>query len=631
MGGGDVRTSETLGPSVLQTLRSAAAWIADELGKARELTAVCVDVTGGVCGWLSAPNASPAIVLAALQQQSTSAGSGAMGEPTGPTATFGMLGDAPLGPGSDRSIEALAPFDASARSGLYKLTKQATGETATARKQRLAVLSVPDAAVRILLDELDRLRIDVEAVLSLWHATAAAWDPGRAGRESADAGVSSNGQASVADSAPPVTATVLVEPTGRLVWSWSVAGDLLAAGSMRLRVQQRTHSGTDQSGTGGDQRVPKMADPAAIGPLPSFDTGVVISESVGEGAATPGTDGATGTRAARRIRQADPVTPTGAIDESVVGCSAEQVGRLVMDWLAWSAQLGVTPDRVVCIGVETVTMTATGEQSSLAASISRAWPGATMDAVTHHDPIGATLTRLRTLHGLGVAQRGVQVTGGETVKALNNPQAGMVSLARRAGRVDKMLYRWAALGIALGAAAVFFFAHRLDRATRGASDKLAQMKIERIELLKSVEEIVPGISTRGSTALDELQGKLVQAKDEREKLRREPAILPEVLRVMTALNSDPDPERPELFTKLHVQQFELSSLIPGSLTMMVPYNDRVDRDIPVDLWKELVKLPGVMNWSSGDWQGPQVGDRRKYIFEGRWPERPLAGTPGGKP
>lgn len=628
LGGADAGASTSLAPSPVQTLRSAAAWVADELGKYRELAAVCVDVSGGVCGWLSAPSSAPAVVLAALQQHSTTSqpsGSAFGPESTTPAPSFGLLGDAPLGPGTDRSIEALAPFEAPAQSGLTSLTRKATGDTlAAAQKRRLAVLSIPDAAVRVFLDELDRLRIEVEAVLSLWHATAAAWDAGRPGRgSSADA--SSNGRSSassIADAAPPVTATVLIEPNGRLLWSWSMAGDLLAAGSMRLRVNHRAPGPAADATAGSESRVYSPPAPdESIAPLPGYEP-LTASES-------PST---TATQAARRVTS--PSTAVMSEEHAVVDCSRAQIGRLVMDWLGWSAQLGVTPDRIVCLGVETASESTTGEPSTLASSLAEAWPGATVDVVSHHDPIGATLSRLRTLPDLGrshVPATTSSEAGAAPVKfAADNPQAGLLSLSHRAGRNDRTLYRWIALGVGLLALAVFFGAYRLDRATRGAADKLAELKAERVELLKSVEDVAPGISTRASSALDELQGKLIQARDEKTKLRREPALLPEIVRVMQALNTDPS------YEKLQITQFELSSLVPGTLSMWVPYNDTADRDIPVFFWQELVKLPGVIEWSSGDWEPrPPTDGRRKYVFEARWPlpaPTPPPGTvPGGKP
>lgn len=584
-----------------QTLRSAAAWVADEMGPARELAAVCVDVTGGVCGWLSAPDASPSVVIAALQQQTTSMSS-YTGESSAAPVTFGLLGDAPLGPGSDRSIEALAPFEASRSRGvLAKLTTKAAGDAPATRKRRLAVLSIPDAPVRVFLDELDRLKIDAGAVLSLWHTIAAAWDPGRPTRDGSRPDASTNGHSTVADSAQPVTATVLIEPSGRLLWSWSASGDLLAAGSMKLRVHHRVSS-------------------AAAASAGSGDAGTLALMDLEQHPSSPAEHGA------RRIAGTGTLDASG--EQAVVDVSAAQIGRLTMDWLAWSAQLGLTPDRIVCMGADAEAISATGDPVSLAQSLAEAWPGATVDVVSHRDPIGATLSRVRMLPNLGAPQASPAAAGPDrpAARPAMNPQAGLVQLSGRAGRADRSLYRWVALGIALLAGAVFFGAYRLDRATRGAGDKLAQMKADRVDLLKTVDDVVPGISTRPSTALDELQGKLVQAREEMNKLKREPALLPEIVRVMTALNADP-----EKFEKLQIVQFELSTLVPGTLTMMVPYNDPVERDYPAEFWQShLSKLPGAINWSSGDYQGPVVGDRRKYIFEGRWPapaSPPTGGTP----
>src|SRR5690606_3388892 len=63
-----------------------------------------------------------------------------------------------------------------------------------------------------------------DRVLSLWHAMAAAWDARPTLSDSPDV---------VTTTSPPM-AVLLVDPGGRVLWAWSQAGHLLAAGTIRL-------------------------------------------------------------------------------------------------------------------------------------------------------------------------------------------------------------------------------------------------------------------------------------------------------------------------------------------------------------------------------------------------------------
>jgi hypothetical protein len=119
-------------------------------------------------------------------------------------------------PSTDEStVQAIAAAPAKAR------------RNAVERAGRLAVVALPDVAVRLVLDELDDRGIGVERVTSLWHAMALAWDPGRRSGAAGDA-IEVEG---------PASAVVLIdaaEGAGRLVWCWARGGSLVAGGSMRL-------------------------------------------------------------------------------------------------------------------------------------------------------------------------------------------------------------------------------------------------------------------------------------------------------------------------------------------------------------------------------------------------------------
>jgi hypothetical protein len=212
-------------------ISDAAAWTAERAmrgdGPRGEVALLVVDVEAGACAWLTVPSSDESVVAAALAQggEGGSPGTGAWAPPT-PT---------------ESSVQALAAPPERGRNG--KAARSAGSV------QKLAVVAVPDVSARLFIDALDDRGVFVDRAVSLWHAMAMAWDP--AGPA---AGSRLSGQ-DVASSAP-VTGIVVVDPVGRLVWSWSRAGELLAAGSLRL-VQDR--AGNDSALVVGKPEVGRLA------------------------------------------------------------------------------------------------------------------------------------------------------------------------------------------------------------------------------------------------------------------------------------------------------------------------------------------------------------------------------------
>lgn len=600
--------------SPVHSLRAAAAWVAEELGRVRELAAICVDPAGGVCGWLSTPSTSPEIVIAALQQaQNSNMIPGVAEAPAG--SGFSLLGDGPLGPGSDRSIEALAPIDAKPASPLLARFSRNGQKSATVGKRRLAILSIPDAAARVFIDELDKLKIEVHSVMSLWHAAAASWDPGRPANSSRRGKSDENGadqpnSAEVVASSSPPTAVLLIEPSGRVVWTWSIGGDLVAAGSMRARVHPRGLPPVTTGASGA---------PLPAGPLPGDPQSVAPLDLEG---APP---------AARRIGESTIIEPPPL---PVIQYGEPEIGRLVMDWLSWSAQLGISPERIICLGPETTP----GRDASLAATLSeslaRAWPGATADVAVYDDPVGATLNRLRGLDNLGITQfRPGHLAPSQAVTTAD-PRAGLVSLSRRPGRATRSIYRWGTLATLVASACIFFLARRLESTTHDAAEQLDEIKAARTELLKTVETVDPllkGISTR-TGAYDEMQHKLRIARDERTKLTRERPILPELLRLLRNMDG--------LDVDVQIQQIEIGTA-RAYMTVTLPYT-QVDRYKIPDFYKKLQSDPELeMHWRSGDFEGDLIPSpdkngvpmpsRRKHWFEGLWLDKSAPIAPGPAP
>lgn len=113
------------------------------------------------------------------------------------------------------------------------------------------------------------------------------------------------------------------------------------------------------------------------------------------------------------------------------GVRPEHISRLAMDWLAWAAQLGRCPARLVCVGKldEGLTLAELGH------ALARTWGGATVDAVEDDDPIGTTLRRCVAAPA-----------------SIDDPRTGLVRLSNRPGRVHRAMWRWGAIAIAMLAA-----------------------------------------------------------------------------------------------------------------------------------------------------------------------------------
>jgi hypothetical protein len=204
---------------------SAASWISSKAGPGGRISALVLDADGGVCSWATVPERDLGVVETVVRQQSEGLGDPRSSDQTDAGSSSGSGVVWFYAPGtSDSTIQPLGatPVD--------------PGSEADAR-ERAAVLSVGDGIGRVLIDRIDRLGIETTVACTIWHAMASAWDPATAWKSRAPS------TGNVVESEPGVVAVVLVEPSGRLLWSWTRGGRLLAAGSQRL---PRMGGGDDQ-------------------------------------------------------------------------------------------------------------------------------------------------------------------------------------------------------------------------------------------------------------------------------------------------------------------------------------------------------------------------------------------------
>lgn len=193
----------------------AAGWVRERLANTRSTSSIamlCVDAEGTACTWLSSPTAEREVVSAVARFGASPDGSRGGGNPVdfyAPSDSEATIQAVDEDPGLKRSKAALA-----------------------AGAKRRAVLSVSDAPARAMIDGLDALGVPVEAAAGVAHLMAMVWDPGsKVGRASLV-----EGGADVATDAGPVTAILMQDGAGRLLWCWSRGGRMLACGAVRLRV-----------------------------------------------------------------------------------------------------------------------------------------------------------------------------------------------------------------------------------------------------------------------------------------------------------------------------------------------------------------------------------------------------------
>jgi len=305
-------------PPLRQVAAEAADWLSSR-APSRRVHRVVLDVDEARCLWIVTPSREAAVVAAAVRQRRADWGeadlAGELVQPLVAESRRGGLHDLPL-------LRYLAP----------RAERGDGGGSA-------AVLEAPDAAVKLWLDALDARSFRVGEVASLWHLMA---------RRSSETG------------GDEVTATVLADRPGRLVWVWSQAGDLLAAGAASM----------------------PHPDPSAEGDA------------------------------------ADAARPAA--------------GRLALDWLTWSAQLGVAPGRVEVVAASKGSLI-----ERLRGAIEAAWPEAPVAAAPVRDPIR------ETIH-----------LPPDRAAATPDPRRAAPALAERPSRPHRRVYRLAALSILLLAIAV---------------------------------------------------------------------------------------------------------------------------------------------------------------------------------
>lgn len=381
--------------------------------------------------------------------------------------------------------------------------------------ERLTVIEQHDGPVRLWLDEMDRRRLAPSSVMTFWHALAAAW--------TLETGASRSDGASAAPASLPgarmahdVTA-VVCESAGRLLWCWTRSGELLVGGSSRApRIP-------------GDAPDPLSAEPP--GAIPPSPREVVIPP------------------------------------------------RLTLDWLAWSAFLGVSPERIMLISPDPAPLTS---------AFRAAWKGASIDTHQGDDPLARTLA----------------LTTHAPAPPADDPRQSILELTHRPGRDRRLLAVWSAAFIVLLAGAITAggVRERMTIArTRLLTDEL------RADTLTKVAAIDPALA-RDPDPVRALRSVLTQERESRKPIaipvaeRPIHAELAHLGDVISAVITDP--------AVANVRQIKLDENI-GEVSIFIP-----DYATGESILQRLRETPGSMRWR-GSFSGiPPVTQRLQAIWEG---------------
>jgi len=202
----------------------SARWLSALDADARQIDVVCLDISETRCLWVRSPSTEEPVLAARLRTA---------GEDWGDLLMRGtaeaLAGGHVNGTGKGGST-----------AGILKRINQPVNPAQSPNSAMAStVLHVPDAIIRLWLDEVDRQGLRVGLVATLWHAMAWAWSETPSSPMAA-APLDHDDDAEPADE---LVAVVLVDAErGRLVWSWSSRAELLAGGSTTLVV-----SGDDES------------------------------------------------------------------------------------------------------------------------------------------------------------------------------------------------------------------------------------------------------------------------------------------------------------------------------------------------------------------------------------------------
>jgi len=460
-------------------LSAAAAWLAGSLDSRKRLDAVCLGVSDAVCRSLTAPSAEPDVVIAAARGK---------GEEWGAHSAVG----------------ATEPLAAPPSARRRRSAHPETGDS------HFPVLTIHDASVRVLLDELDKRAVRVGAVLTLWHALCRAWDeslPTDRAREDLPA-QSDNGNTEPTTESP-ITAILTQIDEHTVVWAWSRGRRLVTGGRAALA---HTHPPDDQ-----------------------------------------------------------PFSDTHELDYR------SACGRISLDWLTWSAQLGRTPDRILIIGPE-------ADARRLAAECDRLWPDAPHREIVEGDPVAATLN---------------QLVAADPIRPESDGRTCVATLTNRPGRAHRRLHQWIGVSLLVVAVAIGGLGWRFNTQAERYQRESANIEARVSSQLTPID---PRLA-RDPRPARALEGRIAELATQSEGFEEPDPPLPilqEFLRVGNAIGDAPD---------VRIERFEVGEN-RSVLRLRIP-----DTATGEQIVEALRTSDGAIRWVEAGAGGLQTG---RVILNGTW-------------
>lgn len=252
-------------------------------------------------------------------------------------------------------------------------------------------------------------------------------------------------------------------------------------------------------------------------------------------------------------------------------------GRLALDWLTWSAHLGVSPSRTILVG---------DEAEPLRARLAAGWP--TMPVLI--EPVADSVQN--------TVNRAAETVGRAACDA-SNPRRCLVALTQRPTRAVRTQYRWAAAALVLLAAALGVLGFRMTKSALDVRSRQAQVDEESRSLVQRLND--PKLAD-SSNILKTLESEFVKLKN-LQPPKPPPAPKPmraELLRLGDVLAK---------YEGVRLVQIQLDMKAPSKLQLTVP-----DRRTGEEIRLALQQGDPALDWR----EGGNMGSDQSIQLTGTW-------------
>jgi len=280
--------------------------------------------------------------------------------------------------------------------------------------------------------------------------------------------------------------------------------------------------------------------------------------------------------------------------------TSSDVARLVNDWVAWSAQVGVSPGRIMLTACPLAGPSAVGPDvealsaPQMASRLADLWPEAVLDIDAPEDPL---LEVLRTAH--------------ESRRDNLEPGQAMVALATRPGRSMRRVYQFVGLALAAAGLALAAVGIRWQGQVDAVRDDAAEIRQAYTADITEVEEMLgkPGAIVNDMVPMIALIREVDQATRSSEITRDPPRPIIEELESLSFLLG-------ELGDRVELEEITATGVGGFSIIMMTG-DAAVAGDINA-LLDDLAMNDGALRWSA---VSESRGSRYRVRMNGLWDRR----------